>query len=170
MKKCLLLCLCALAMGCTPAPFRTGSIKINKFDTAGFKTSNPIDVNNRVAENISNTLDADIRKFIKQDSKLQIVDVCQDGGYELNGRLEEVSTETDHKYRVVYVASIRKFKVGIEAWLFRCGATAPLFDITEDTEDEDMMEISQDLAENIVGSIRRDPALIPVEVAAVPVK
>lgn len=162
MKIILLLCLCFTAAGCTPSPFRTGSIKINKFDTVGFKTSNPIDVNSRVAEDISSALDADIRRYIKQDSKLQISDVCQDGGYELKGRLDEVSTDTDHQYRVVYVASIRKFKVGIEAWLFRCGTTAPMFDITEDVEDENMMEVSSDLADKIVGGIRRDPALIPV--------
>lgn len=165
MKKILLLCLCVFAAGCAQAPFRTGSIKINKFDTASFKTSNPVDINSRVAEDISTALDADIRKQIVKDSQLKLSDTCQPGGYELKGRMVEISTDTDHNYRFVYVASHRKFKVDIEAWLYRCGSTEPMFDITEDKDDEDMMEVSEDLAEVVVDKISRDPSLIPVVAA-----
>ncbi len=161
MKKALLLFLCVLAAGCTSAPFRTGSIKINKFDTAGFKTSNPIDVNSRVAEDISGALDTEIRKAVIKESKLEITDACSDGGYELKGRVVEISTDTDHKFRFAYVASVRKFKVAIEAWLYRCGSTVPMFDITEDKDDEDMLHITEDLAEAIVGNIRKDPSKTP---------
>ena len=165
MKKILLLCLCVVAAGCVQAPFRTGSIKINKFDTAGFKTSNPIDVNSRVAEDISGALDAEIRKAVVKESKLKIVDACSDGGYELKGRVAEISTDTDHKYRFAYVATVRKFKVDIQAWFYRCGSSMPMFDITEDKDDEDMMNISEELAEAIVDGISRDPSLIPVAAA-----
>jgi len=162
MNKILLLCLCVVTAGCATAPFRTGSIKINKFDTASFKTSNPVDINSRVVEDISTALDADIRKQIKKDSQLNLSDTCLPGGYELKGRMVEISTDTDHNYRFAYVASVRKFKVDIEAWLYRCGSTEPLFDITEDKDDEDMMEVSEDLADVIVDKISRDPSLIPV--------
>lgn len=105
-------------------------------------------------------LDTQIRETIPEYSKLQLVDKCTDGGYELKGRITEVSTDTDHQYRVLYAASRRKMEVEVEAWLLRCGSTAPLQVISEAEKDEDMKEVMEDLAKEVVKELRYDPTVV----------
>lgn len=166
MKKVLLLCLCVVAAGCAQAPLRSGNIVIHKFDTAGFKTSNPIDINDRVVSDVRDALHTQLLNYTKKDSVLRVVDTCSPGGYELKGKILEVSTETDHQYRVVVVKQRTQFKVDIEAFLYRCGSTAPFIDISEDVDDENMIDVVGDLAETVVEKIRKDPTIAPVVVSS----
>jgi len=166
MKNILLLCLCVVAAGCAQAPLRAGNIVIHPFETAGFKTSNPVDINDRVVSDVRDALHKQLLKYTKEDSALRVVDTCSPGGDELKGKILEISTETDHQYRLVVVKQRTQFKVDIEAFLYRCGSTAPFIDISEDVDDENMIDVVGDLAEAIVDKIRKDKTIAPV-VAAV---
>lgn len=166
MKKVLLLCLCMFTAGCASAPLRAGNIVIHKFETAGFKTSNPVDINERVVSDVRDAMHVQLLKYIKEDSVLRVVETCSPGDYELRGKLLEVSTETDHQFRLVVVKRRTQFKVDVEAFLYRCGSSAPFIDITEDEDDENMMDVVDTLAERVVYQIRKDPTVAPV-VAAV---
>ena len=162
MKRFAVLSLLALLAGCTQAPYRSGNIVIHKFDTEGFKTSNPAAIDSRVVTDVREALHKELLHYTKQDSQLRIAETCSPGNYELKGKITEVSTEIDHQYRFVLVKTRSRFKVDIEAALFRCGTVAPDIEISTDELDENMIDLVEHLAEDIVKEFRYDRTKPPI--------
>ena len=147
-------------VSCTSVPHRTGTIVINKFETKGYRTNNPVHVKDDVVEKLRDDLHARILQYLTMDSKLRLATDCSSGDYELTGTFEDVDAFIDSHWRLVTITVEQKFKVGVDVKLLRCSTKEVVVETDPDESDEDMKAIINEIAEDIIKDIRKDPTLV----------
>lgn len=145
-----------LFAACTPGPYRTGTIVVNKFEIEDYKNPNPIAIRKDVAENLRDTLYRELLAELHNESKFKIGTDCGNSDFELTGRFASINQKLDSHYRFVTVTVEQKFEVSVQGQLKSCrsGKVLATFDQSED--DEDMSNLLNNLASHIVSDINRD--------------
>jgi hypothetical protein len=158
----------AIISGCSTAPFRTGSVVIDKFDTSKYRTSNPVFIKADVADYVREHLHDGLRQYLLQDSKLTIAENCSSGDYRLVGRIKEINTDVESHYRFVTVTVNNNFEIDAEGELVSCKSGDKIAEFSVSKDEDRMDKAVDELAEKIVAKIRRDPTLIPPPEASQP--
>lgn len=90
-KVAAVLLMIGLTIGCAKVQ-RTGSICLEPFATAGFKTTNPVDIKIDTVEAIRDQIPAWFKRRIEEESLIKFVDDCSQADYKITGRLTQVDT------------------------------------------------------------------------------
>lgn len=156
MKCIFLFIVLFVASGCTSAPFRTGSVAIEKFSIENYKTSNPVDIKKDVAEFVQKGLYQELHSHMLRDSKLTTAADCSVADYRLTGTITQIDSQIESHYRFVTITVNQNFEVEVEGSLFRCSTGEKVLDFSVDEERDKMDEVAEELAEEIIGKIRKD--------------
>lgn len=141
MKKLILAAMVAVCMtGCASQKIqRTGSICLEPFKTAGFKTSNPIDVKQDTVDAIRDQMPPWFKQRIEEESPMKFVEDCSQADYKITGRITTVNTSMQG---ATYVnpffgnrtnVSHRSFGVGVVCTTYDI-KTASIISVYEDYE------------------------------------
>jgi hypothetical protein len=155
----LALLVCTIMAGCASHPLRTGKIVVTPFDTKDYKTNNPMQVRDDVAERLSRDLQKSIIKYINEDSKMTMAKDCSDGDYILTGRFEQIDSSIDSHWRFVTVTVNQKFDVDIEGFLKSCKTGKELKRFDPGKGGEDMSSMIDSLGDKVVSNIRKDESI-----------
>jgi hypothetical protein len=161
MKRMILMILAVFTLaGCASHPMRTGKIVVNQFETKDYKTNNPIQVKDDVAERISRDLHKAVLKYLGEDSKMTLAHDCSDGDYVLTGRFEKIDSKIDSHWRIVTITINQEFDVDIEGVLKNCKTSQELKRFDPGKSGEDMSSMINSLGNKIVSNIKKDESII----------
>jgi len=117
MKKLVLVIVAVLLAGCH-GQVRTGSICVEPFSTAGFKTSNPIDIKQDIVDALRDQIPPYFEPSIEKYTKLKAVSDCKTADYTISGKINTVDTEmTGHGLNIFTggpTSSGRTFGLGVQ--------------------------------------------------------
>jgi hypothetical protein len=107
-----------MLVGCATKQYRTGSVCVTPAVTAGFETSNPIDVKQDIADAIGNKIRPEFKSQIEYYTKMTFVEDCKSADFAINSNLKTIETSvTDSRQIVPFISntgvSSRTFGVGL---------------------------------------------------------
>lgn len=91
MKWIVLIVTLSLVAGCGKT-YRTGTICVEPFVTAKFRTTNPVDVKQDVVDAIRDQLQLTIENKLNEESKLAVIADCARADYTLSGKIIKLDT------------------------------------------------------------------------------
>lgn len=147
-----LICLCETSIAATQ--LRQGSIFIEKFEPRGFKTSDPVDIKQDVAEQVSVQLQEELGKYFSKDSKLTPTAVCDPNGYKMTGRVAKINSKFQRK---MLARMVRKYEIEVEGALSKCSGEK-VQEFSVEKEEDDFQNTLEELAEDIVKEVRKETA------------
>lgn len=147
-----LICFCEASIAATQ--LRQGSIYIGKFEPRGFKTSDPVDIKQDVAEQVSVQLQEELGKWFVKDSKLIPSTACDPNGYQMIGRITKINSKFQRK---MFARTARKYEIEVEGVLSKCSGEK-IQEFSVEKEEDDFQNTLEELAEGIVSEVRKETA------------
>lgn len=148
----------AFLAGCAAGPYRTGSIVINKFTMINMENSNPFDIRPDVLQTVQDSVQKQIVSAIQERGHFKIAQSCKDAEYELVGEFTHMNVRINSHYRFVTITVSREFEADAEGYLVKCGTGERITEFGVGCNDEDFASAVQDMADDVVDQIEREPA------------
>lgn len=158
MMKAIIVCIVLLIIsGCSQAPFRTGIVCVQPFETNRYSTSDPVEVKQDVVDKIELQLRKDIVQEILNNTKLTVLRECLEVDYILSGYIRRVDTQINQQTK----GFLRKTSVSNR--FYSIGATGDLKDknnkqviaFDSDQSENSLHDVLEHIANDIADAIKK---------------
>ncbi len=143
-----------LISACAPVTYRTGTVCVKPFDSTGYSTSDPVEVQSETVNHAIGAIKTAIEIEIGNESKLTVSENCSTADYILQGRLVRIGVIGQ---RLLHGKSERRFSFEASGNLLDTKKGLPVAYFNESTGEDEYEYSVNDLAEDIVKEIRAVP-------------
>lgn len=142
-----------MLVGCAGGPMRTGKICVTPVTSAGYTTSDPIEIRPDIVQQVVIMLQAEIIAQLGQEKSLSYIEDCAAANFILTTNLKNLSAKTELQYRTIE----REYTLKVMARLDSRDQKPIINNIVSKHANHDLSVVIKKCAGDVIDDIRKLP-------------